>query len=267
MSQIDPKLGLPIGHTGKINSVRLDQNGKLILTSSEDGTARLFDMASRKELHVFKNPSGAVYHAVISPDGQHAALACGFEGVKIFDIETGKILNKLDSVYFALSVEYNPEGTKLLVGGMGSIHLLDRFSGKILNHWTDYTEFKYKSVYSPDGNYFLQYGYQKVGLFNADNFEYLDYWDFLSDTIIDSTKRWEATGLTDIHGAFSEDGNWLMAIEGDGDLFIYDISARKKIVALTKTLSKISSASLNKEMTGIATDTEKGYIQNFELSS
>mmetsp|Transcript_107535 Transcript_107535/g.270418 ORF Transcript_107535/g.270418 Transcript_107535/m.270418 type:complete len:108 (-) Transcript_107535:31-354(-) len=61
------------GHEGELSSAVFSPDGQQVLTSSLDGTARLWDAASGNCLHTLDE--GMVNCAVFSPDGQQGATA------------------------------------------------------------------------------------------------------------------------------------------------------------------------------------------------
>lgn len=57
------------GHTDSVNDVAFSSDGTLIATGSSDGTARLWDSATGKEVRQLLGHTGAVYAVAFSPDG------------------------------------------------------------------------------------------------------------------------------------------------------------------------------------------------------
>ena len=84
-TQTQPRLVLPVGHTEGLNSAVFSPDGKLALTVSDDSTARVFEVATGKELQVFRGHTNSLNSAVFSPDGKLA--------LTVSDDNTGRILN------------------------------------------------------------------------------------------------------------------------------------------------------------------------------
>ncbi|HET8775154.1 MAG TPA: TIR domain-containing protein [Thermoanaerobaculia bacterium] len=61
--------GVLRGHTAEVNTARFRSDGRLVVTSSDDGTARVWDVATRSTLRVFRPHAGKVLSADFSPDG------------------------------------------------------------------------------------------------------------------------------------------------------------------------------------------------------
>jgi WD40 repeat protein len=124
-------------HSNRINKISTDANGKLILTSSWDKTAKLWDANTGELLKTFHIPidegyEGMIYSCAISPNGKTIALGgwLGFSWDKsyciyIIDALTGKIntrIKNLQSTVFDL--EFSPSGEYLAAGLGGNIGII-----------------------------------------------------------------------------------------------------------------------------------------------
>lgn len=103
-----PMLGLETGmHTARIGRLAIDAAGGILLTASDDKTARLWDLASGQVLQVLRPPrgdggEGQIFACALSPDGRLAALGgrTGFQwdgacSIYLFDAATGQFLRRI----------------------------------------------------------------------------------------------------------------------------------------------------------------------------
>jgi WD40 repeat protein len=74
-----------VGHAGAVPATCFLPNGTL-LSAGADGTARLWDTGTARELACFDWKLGALSHAAVSADGTLAAVA-GTNGIVVWDLE------------------------------------------------------------------------------------------------------------------------------------------------------------------------------------
>ena len=90
------ELGTPgLGYI--IRRVEFSPDGTLLLTAGYDGTARIWDVATWRTLHILDGPGAPILEAAtFSPDGRLVATAgMGDNAVRIWDAGTGKLLRSL----------------------------------------------------------------------------------------------------------------------------------------------------------------------------
>jgi WD40 repeat protein len=87
-----PVLGLPLGHTDKINSINYSKDGKLVVTSSNDNTAKIWEASSGKLLHSLEGHTAYVTYANFTPDLKYV-ITQSYDGtIKTWNTITGKLL-------------------------------------------------------------------------------------------------------------------------------------------------------------------------------
>ena len=104
------------GHYNSCYSVAFSPDGSRMASCSFDGTARIWDCATWRELHVLKNPFLArpgqgrrVFDVAFSPDGSMLAMASNLGRVILWDVDSGTTLqilragaNPIQAVTFSL---------------------------------------------------------------------------------------------------------------------------------------------------------------------
>ncbi len=149
---------LPAEHAGGISSACFSPiDGNVLASTSSDGTARIWDLAARRVLHVLEHqPDGAtkqpVRQAVFTPDGKSLLTVCDDAALRYWDVSSGKQTStiKLDAAgnCLALSVD----GRRLIVGlGDGRAAIYDAASQRRLVNYLGHTAAIHSVALSPDG--------------------------------------------------------------------------------------------------------------------
>jgi len=158
-----PKLVLPVGHTERVNYADFSPDGKYIVSTSEDKTAKLWDIRTGKELHTFYGHTKNVITARFNADGKTITTTSNDNTIKIWNIASGNLLQTLeanaDRVAFS---EVSPDGKYFLIvqrstnTKSSTVDIWDIGSGKLVHTLKDSTMNDIHSLdFSPDGKYLL----------------------------------------------------------------------------------------------------------------
>jgi len=102
------------GRSGILWAARFAPQGNRLLTIGGND-AQMWDLETRAKVARF-TPHGTVASADISPDGRLLATGSWDRSVKIWDIDEGTAIRKLDGVHegYVNSVEFSPDGGQIL---------------------------------------------------------------------------------------------------------------------------------------------------------
>ncbi|MGP0062381.1 MAG: NACHT and WD repeat domain-containing protein [Isosphaeraceae bacterium] len=133
-----PKLKAILSHEDIVGVVALSPDGKMILTGSEDTTARLWDARTGQPRGEPLRHDGHVVAGAFSPDSQTVLTGSADRFARLWD-RTGKpVGNKMEHGGSVIAVAFSPDGQTVLTGSTGgSARLWDRTSkpiGKELGH-------------------------------------------------------------------------------------------------------------------------------------
>jgi WD40 repeat protein len=153
------------GHTKRVNYIAFLPGGKRIVTVTQRESVRIWDIETGsanfgKELHNLGNVTGFFQTkddnprlvSLFSPDGKKILTEGPNSTVQIWDIETGKVIQKLEGhARGGASAVFSPDGKKIISAGSdNTARIWDAETGKMLHTLTG--ERPVNSVaFSPDG--------------------------------------------------------------------------------------------------------------------
>ncbi|MCH5224894.1 MAG: hypothetical protein J1D77_02800 [Muribaculaceae bacterium] len=115
-------------HRKNIKSIRAGEEGKYVVSASNDGTAIIWDVADRenpREIRKFKHGKNYVNDAMMSPDNSLLVTASGDGDLKIWNVKTFDLITTIPLEDVGCSIDFSPDGKTLMVGGYRNLHFID----------------------------------------------------------------------------------------------------------------------------------------------
>ena len=141
------------GHTDQVTGVAFSPDGRLLATTSNDGTARVWDPATGDCLRTFTGHNPIVRGMAFGPGGQLLTAASGRDMARVWDPATGDCLRTLtghDS--YVEGVALSPDGRLLATASSdGTARVWDVSTGGCLRTLTGHTREVWDVAFSPDG--------------------------------------------------------------------------------------------------------------------
>ena len=143
-----------------IIQVALSRDGRLALSGGNDNTARLWDVATGKELHKFDAHTNQVYTVGFSPDGKLGLTGGDDHQLLLWDLATcKKIRSFLGHTANVCGAVFSPDGKRIASGSWDrTIRLWDVASGQELKKLTGHTDRIMGVAFSPDGKFLASAG-------------------------------------------------------------------------------------------------------------
>lgn len=144
-----------IGHTARVRGIDFSPDGKLIATGSRDGTIRIWDPRSGKELKKFAvekegEPSETNDLQFTSSGKTMIAITTG--GAKVLAVSSGKILFNLNESIPVMSGALSPDGRLFAQGNSHfTIYVYDANTGKQISSIAGHEATINQVAFSPDG--------------------------------------------------------------------------------------------------------------------
>src|SRR5271157_4857616 len=138
-------------------SVAFSPNGRLVLTGSLDGRARLWDAASGKQIRSFEGHAGEVTSVAFSPDGHFVLTGNDVKRALLWDAASGKQIRSFEGHAGEVdSVAFSSDGRYVLTGSSdNTARLWDRSSGQELRSFEGHTSDVWSVAFSPDCQFVL----------------------------------------------------------------------------------------------------------------
>lgn len=216
-----PRLILPIGHTGHITSALFSPDGKKIVTGSDDGTSKLWDVETGALLADWRgHGSDWVTSAVFSPDGKKVLTTGGFLA-KVWDVEQGSLLTVFKGHYGSLlSGVFSPDGTRILTASLDkTASIWDLKSGKALITLKGHTQSVEGAKYSTDGTRILTFSKDST----------VRIWDAAKGGLLSILKGHRNVILS---ASFNSVGDRVITASADGEARVWDLSTGEMLFQL-----------------------------------
>jgi eukaryotic-like serine/threonine-protein kinase len=255
------------GHTAEIDTVAISPDGRTALSSSDDHTLKLWDLATGEEIRTFTGHNGPVNSVAISPDGRTALSSSDDHTLKLWDLATGEEIRTFTGHNGPVnSVAISPDGRTALSGSSDkTLKVWDLATGKDVRTISANTPV-WSAAISPDGKSALSSGEDgTIRLWDLADGKLIRTLDLvkldpnarqifavafspdgrtaLSGDLGDTVRLWDlATGrqIRDFQGhtgavggvVFSPDGRSALSASGDETVRVWDIDSGKTIYTL-----------------------------------
>ncbi|MFG1687160.1 NACHT and WD repeat domain-containing protein [Nonomuraea sp. NPDC049269] len=243
--------GTLTGHTRGVMALEFSPDGSIIATGSDDGTARLWDTATRRQLGApITRPKYECsdVELAFSPDGRTLATAC-LSTIRFYDVATHHELGaplKHEEVVSAIA--YNPDGKTFVTGD---------FRG-VVRQWDVATHRPHGTPMGrPDNGPQLSSIIQEVAfsrdgktLATAGNVT-ARLWDTATSRQIGTPFARHAKGVTGV--AISPDGATLATVGYDRTARLWNIATRKQTGVLKERSALFNAIAFSPDGTRLAT--------------
>jgi len=200
-----------VGHEDRLLRVAFSPNGQLILTGSNDNTAKLWDL-SGKAIQTLEHED-AVWGMAFSPNGKFILTGSHDNTAKLWDLNGKEIQTFIGHKDEINSVAFSPDGQFILTGSSDNTAMLWDLSEKEIQTFSGHDNTIYSVAFSPDGQFIL------TG--SGDNSAKL--WNLSGEDIQTFTGHDDEINSV----AFSPDGQFILTGSDDNTAKLWDLSGKE----------------------------------------
>ncbi|MCU0317220.1 MAG: AAA-like domain-containing protein [Fimbriimonadaceae bacterium] len=140
----------------KVQNIEFSRTGELFAVCLADGRVLLCDGETGATIHTFVGHSSRVWRATFSQDGT-MVTTCSFDNsARIWDVSTGRELQRLQMKSWVGDVSFNPDATRVVTAcGDGSVRLWSVATGREVLVIHRQREPVFTVRFTPDGNWIV----------------------------------------------------------------------------------------------------------------
>ena len=106
-----------VGHVGEVLACAVTADGRRVISGSEDGTLRVWDLATGQQIATLQGHAGWVHACAVTPDGRRVVSGSSDRTLKVWDLATGHEVATLQGhAGWVHACAVTPEGRRVVSG-------------------------------------------------------------------------------------------------------------------------------------------------------
>jgi WD40 repeat protein/tRNA A-37 threonylcarbamoyl transferase component Bud32 len=244
------------GHTSYVYDVTFSPDGKTLASAAWDGTARLWDTRTHRQLHRLQHDDDIVSGVAFSPDRK--TLASGEHSCRVFlwDVATGRRKQVLPGGGDPRDtrVAFNPKGPELAATGSdGRVRLWDGRSREPVARLPGHQAYGIEVAFSPDGRHLISTAVDGTAC----------VWEVATRTLV-TMLRGHKERVQRV--AFSKDGRLLATASLDKTVRLWEVGSYREVAVLEQG-SLVYGVAFSPDGTRLAAGCANGTIRLWDVAN
>jgi WD40 repeat protein/energy-coupling factor transporter ATP-binding protein EcfA2 len=241
ISREDWRVAFQAGEEG-LTTAGFSPDGTLIVTATKGNTARVWDVATEKEIAVLRGHEGEVNSAVFSPDGARIVTASSDKTARVWDVVTAKQIAVLRGHEGEVnSAAFSPDGARIVTASSDKMaRVWDVVTAKQIAVMRGHEGVLYSAAFSPDGTRIVTASSDKTAR----------VWDAVKAKQMAVLRGHEGEVTS---AAFSSDGARIVTASADRTARVWDTAMAKEVAAMRGHEDLVDYAAFSPDGTRIVT--------------
>ena len=240
---LDPSRAVLRGHSGGITSVNFSPNGELVVTTSQDKTARLWTTRTGALVGELADHTRSLTGSAFSPNGQRLVTVGEDNVARVWDVASAGRMLEVGGHGIDPGEAFSADGNLLITSSDTSARVWDTRDGHLVADLRGHIGLVTDAVLRGDGRQ----------AFTASRDGTARVWDVGSGTMVLELVGHRAS----VEGAaFSPDGRWLVTASRDGTATVWDSTTGRAMAELRGHAAAVTSAHFSPDGTQIVTASE-----------
>jgi WD40 repeat protein/nucleoside phosphorylase len=210
-----------VGHTGAVTACAATTDGRRVISASDDGTLKVWDLKSGRALATFEGHVGGVTACAVTAGGRRVVSASDDGTLKVWDLESGRALATLkDHGHRITACAVTADGRRVISASWNwMLKVWDLESGRTLATFEGHTDTVRACVVTADGRRVI----------SASEDGTLRVWNLEAGPAL-ATLKGHTAGVTAC--AVTADGRRVISASADRTLKVWDLESGRVLATL-----------------------------------
>ena len=239
-------------------SAAFSPDSSLLATGTNEGTVKLWNMATKSHIATFEEEANLVLSVSFSPDGSLLASAANAGNVNLWDVATKEKIATLEGV----SPTFSPDGSLLAIEIPHSLFLFDSDppDAGTVKLWDVATK-AHIATFQPHGTLLTDISFSPDSSLLV-----FESWDSGVE-LWDVAKKEHITTFEVLSASFSPDSSLLAIGTLEGSVKLWDVATKKYIATLQGHIDVVTSVSFSPDGRLLASGSTDGTIMLWDVAT